>query len=97
MFPLGQHLPVKLQTWITRRNSLNPINVLMVTGTITKTGTTTTTFQKPVGEVNPYVNFGYGPLTICNHTEGKVPGSMNADPINMIHISQQPTQWGLNK
>ena len=27
-----------------------------------KTGTLTTTFHKPVGEENPNVRFGYGPL-----------------------------------
>ena len=42
--------------------SLRPINVLMMTDEITKTGTLATTFHKPAGEVNPYVLFGYGPL-----------------------------------
>ena len=41
--------------------ALDPINVLMKTGKITKTGTLATTFHKPVGEANLYVQFGYGP------------------------------------
>ena len=34
------------------------------------------------GEANPYVQFLYGPQTICNHTWGKFSVSMNADPVN---------------
>ena len=41
---------------------LNPVNILMMTGEITKTGIFTTTFHKYVGEANPYVRFGYTPL-----------------------------------
>ena len=84
----------KVQTWGT---ALKPTNVLMSTYEITKTGTLATNFNKPAGEANPYVRFGYGPLTIFNHTWGKVSGSMNADPINMIHKSQKQTKEGLNK
>ena len=51
--------------------------------------TLTITFDKPVGEENPYLRFGYGPLKICLNTQGKVSGSMNDDPINMIHTSKQ--------
>ena len=58
-------------------------------GATTKTGTLATTLHKPAEEENVYVWFGYGPLTICNHTQGQVSGSMNADPINMMHTSQQ--------
>ena len=36
MCPLGQHLPTKIQTWITRGNALKPINVFLATGAITK-------------------------------------------------------------
>ena len=49
------------------------------------------------GGENPYVRFGYSPLTICNHTQGKFSVSMNTDPINMIHISKQSTKEGLNE
>ena len=42
------------------------------------------------GEENTYVRFGYGSLKICNRTQGQVSGSMNADPINMIHTGQKP-------
>ena len=69
----------------------------MATGTITKTATLTTIFHKPVGEVNMYVRFRYGPLTILNHTQGQVSGSINADPINIIHASQKSTKEGINK
>ena len=41
---------------------LNPTNVLITTGLITKTGTLSMTFNKPVGEANPYVQFVYVPL-----------------------------------
>ena len=54
----------------------------MTTGEITKNGTLTTTLHKPAGEANLYVRFGYGPLTIYNHTRGKVLGSTNDDPVN---------------
>ena len=67
---------------------MNPINVLMEPGTITKTGTLTTTFHMPDEEANPPVWFGYGPLTIFNHTQGNVSGSMDTYPINTIHTSK---------
>ena len=67
-----------------------------MTGEITKNGTLNTTFQKPVGEANLYVRFGYSSLTIFNHTWGKVSGLMHADPINMIQKSQQSTKEGFN-
>ena len=56
------------------------------------TGTLDTTFLKPVVGVNPFVRFGYDPQTICNHTQGQVSGSMNADPINTNKqfINRQP-------
>ena len=79
----------QLQTWITQGTALKPIHVLMATYVTTKTDTLTTTFQKPAGEANPYVRFGYGPLTIFNHTRGQVSVELNADTINMMHTSQQ--------
>ena len=42
----------------------NPINILITTVKVKKTGTLATIFHKPVGGVNPYVRFGYGPLKI---------------------------------
>ena len=68
----------------------------METGAI-KTGILATNFHKPVGESNPYVWFGYGKLIICNHTQGQVSVSMNTDPIDMIHTSQQSTKEVLNE
>ena len=44
-----------------------------------------------------YVQFGYRPLTIWDHTQGQVSGSMNADQINMIQKSQQSTNKGFNE
>ena len=88
----SQHLPTQLKTWITRGTYLETINVLMVTREITKTSTLSTNFHNPVGEANPYVQFRYIPLTILNHTGGQVSGSMNADPIDMIHTIQQPNK-----
>ena len=64
---------------------MNPINVMIATGEITKTSTLATTFHKPAGEANPYVWFGYVPLTIFNHTGEQVSGSMNADTMNIIN------------
>ena len=49
------------------------------------------------GGVDPYVHFGYGPLKICLHTLEQVSGSMNNDPINLIHTSQQSTKQVLIK
>ena len=95
--PFCQNLPTQLQTKITWGTALNAINLLIARGAITKTGTLAMTFHKPAGEANQYVRFGYGPLSICNHTQGQVLGSMNTDPINMIHTSQQSTKEGLNK
>ena len=76
---------------------MKPINVLTETGEFTKTSTPVTTFKKPAREANQYVCFGYGPLEICKHIRGKVSGSINADPINIIHASQKSTKEGLNK
>ena len=59
--------------------------------------TLATTFHKPSGEENPCIRFGYGPLTIFNHTQVQVAVSMNAYPINMMHTSQQSTKEGFNK
>ena len=44
------------------------------------------------GGLNKYVWFVYGPLTVCNHTQEKVSGSMNFDQLNMIHTNQQSTK-----
>ena len=76
---------------------MKPIDVLMATGAIPKTSTLATAFHRTIGEENPYVLFVYGPLTICNHTQGQVSGSMNSDPINMIHKSKKPTKYGLSE
>ena len=69
----------------------------MAIGEIIKTGTLATTFHKPGGEANIYVCFGYVPLTVFNHTQRQVPGSINKYPKNMIHKIQQSTKEGLNK
>ena len=69
----------------------------MATGAITNTGTLTTTFYIPAGEANPCVRFGYGPQTIFNHTRAQVSGSMNSDPINIMHTNQQSTKGGMKK
>ena len=45
---------------------------------------------KSLGEKNPYVLFGYSPLTIWYHTQVKISGSMNYDPINS---NVQPPQY----
>ena len=45
-WPFGQHLPTQLQTWITRGTDLKPINILIATGEIKKTGTLATTSHK---------------------------------------------------
>ena len=66
-----------------------------MTGEITKTGTLSTTSHKTAGEENMCVRFGYGPLTICNHTWRQVSGLINSDKINMMHTSQQPIKEGL--
>ena len=47
---------------------LNPINISITADEITKTGALATAFQKPAGESNPYVRFGYRLLKICEHT-----------------------------
>ena len=44
--------------------ALKPINVLMMTGEITKIITLATTFHKTTGEANPYVWSVYVPLKI---------------------------------
>ena len=46
------------------------------------TGTINTTFHKLAGKANMYVQFGYGPQTVCNQTQRQVSGSMNIDTIN---------------
>ena len=69
----------------------------METVSIIKTGTLTTTLHKPAGEAHLYVQFGYVPLKHFNHTRGQVSGTMNSDPINMIHTSQQSTKEGCIK
>ena len=75
---------------------MKPINKLVATGAIIKTGTLAATLHKPTREENTYVWIKYGPQTINNRTWGQVSGSMNADPMNMIHTSQQSTKEGLN-
>ena len=76
---------------------MKPINLFITTGETIKTGTLVTTFHKPAGEENPYVWFGYVPLTIFNHIPVQVSGSMNSNPVNMIHTSQQSIKEGLNE
>ena len=50
-----------------------------------------------MGEANSCVHFLYVPQTICNHIQGQVSGSMNADTVNKIYSSQQSTKEGLRK
>ena len=69
----------------------------MAENEITKTRSLATTFIIPAEEAKPYVRFGYGPLTIFNHTQGQFSGSMNDDPINTIHTIQQYTIEGLSE
>ena len=76
---------------------MKPIYILTETVTIAKTGIFTITFHKPVGEENPFVQFRYIPMKICNHTQGQLSGSIEAYPINMIHTSQQSTKEVLNE
>ena len=76
---------------------MNPINVLMATDAITKTGTLAMNFHIPVGEANPHIHFGYDALKFFNYTQGKVSGSMNYYPINMIQTSQKSIKEGLNE
>ena len=61
----------------------------METGAMTQTVTLATTFHKTAGEANKYLVLGYGPLTICNHIQGKDSGLLNADTINRIDKIQQ--------
>ena len=55
------------------------------------------TFHKPPGEANLCVRFGYVPLKQLHHALGQVSGLVNADPMNMIHTSQQSTKYGVNE
>ena len=55
------------------------------------TGTLTTTFHRPVGEANPYIQIVYGPQTICNHTQRQFSGLKKADTINAN--KQVKNQW----
>ena len=68
---------------------MKTINLLMAKVAITKNDTLTMTLHRPAEEANPYERFGYGRLKICNNTGVQVSGSMNSDPINMLHTSQQ--------
>ena len=97
LWPLDLNLPTKLQTLINSGTDLKPINIFMATGKITKTGTLATTFHRSTGEANPYVRFGYGPMTIFDHTRGNFSWSMETYPINMIHTSQQSTKKRLER
>ena len=90
MWTLVPHLLTQLQTWVTWGTALKAFNVLIVTGEI-KTGTLSMNFHKSAVKENPYVQFGYVALKSYNNTQGKVSESMNADTINMIQTSQQPT------
>ena len=54
--------------------------------------TLVTTFHKPAGKENMYVQFVYGPYTILNHTQGQVSGSMNADPVNSEYTGKYSTK-----
>ena len=56
-----------------------------------------TAFKRPAGEANRYVWFEYGLLKIFNHTQGNFSGSMNANPINVIHKIQQSTKERLQQ
>ena len=47
---------------------LKPLNVLLMTGKSTKTDTLFRTFQKPVGEENPYVRFVCVCVCVCVST-----------------------------
>ena len=55
------------------------------------TVTLTTTFHRPVGEANPYIQIVCSPQTICNHTQRQVSGYKKADNINAN--KQIKNQW----
>ena len=54
-----------------------------------KNRTLTKTPPKTAGGENMYVQFVYGPQTICNHTRGQVLVSKNADPVNAVYKKNQ--------
>ena len=95
--PLGQHITIQLQTWITWGTYLKAINIFILTGSITKTWTLAKIFHKTAGEANLYVWFGYSPLTIYNNTLREVSVSMNSYPINLIHTSKQSAKQIMDK
>ena len=76
---------------------MNPSSLLIAAGAMTKNDTLDTTFYRPTGEANMYIWFGYGPLIICNHTCGQVSLTMNSDPINIIHTSENFKKRWTNK
>ena len=73
-WPLGWHLFIQLQNWITWGDYLKTIHLLIETDAITKTGTLAGTFHKPDGEKICMSRLEYGPLTIFYYTWEQVSG-----------------------
>ena len=84
-------MPTKMQTWITWGTALKPINVFIATCEIKKLAPSP---QPPTSLQGKKICMSG---LNCNHTQGQVSGSMNADPIDMVHISQESTKEGLDE
>ena len=74
--------------------NLKPVNLLIMTSEITQLEPSPQPYKKTVGEVNIYIRFVYAPNTICNHTQGQVLVSINADPEDAINRGQKSTKLG---
>ena len=76
---------------------MNPINIFIVTGEVTITNNLATTFQNPLGGKQSVCMVWMWPTDNFLTHPKKCSGSIYADPINMIHTSQQATKYGLGK
>ena len=81
-------------TWGT---AFKKINVLIAICEIKKPSPSPQLYPSLQGKQIRMSSLEYSPLEICDHIRGKSSVSMYADPINMIHTSQQSARKGLNE
>ena len=90
--PLGPTLTHTTSKLNNLRNCFESNECIYCDSCNKKTGTLANNFHNFAGESNAHVQFGYTSLEIFNKKQVQVSGSVNADPINMMHTSQQKTE-----
>ena len=73
---------------------LNPVDPLMMKSETTQQSTSPRPYTKLWGKQIHMSGLDTSHRKFCNHTQVKVSGSMNTDPVNKIYTSQESMKEG---